>query len=145
MVSASVDTVGVDPTTGRVIVLLRAETGERLPMVIGPLEAQHIVVAMSGQAPPRPLTPDLMISALRFLGAELVRVEIIDLREGTFYARVVVMHREVEHEIDSRPSDALALALRSNAPLLVEERVLDEAGVDPTGVRVADGSKIPEA
>jgi bifunctional DNase/RNase len=145
MVSATVDTVGVDPTTGSVIVLLRAQTGERLPMVIGALEAQNIILAVSGQTPPRPLLPDLMLAALRALGATLLRVEVTELRDGTFFARLVLEQGGEQHEVDARPSDAVSLALRAHAQILVDERVLFDAGVDAAEARLASGTKVPEA
>ncbi|AEB12262.1 bifunctional nuclease family protein [Marinithermus hydrothermalis] len=130
MVTAKVENLGVEASSGNVVVLLRAETGKLLPIWIGPLEAQNIAIALGGEKPPRPLTPDLMLSVMEMLGATLKRVEITELKEGTFYARLIIEHRGIEYEIDARPSDSLALALRAQAPIWVNEDVLEEASID---------------
>ncbi len=143
MLKAKVENLGVDPTGGQVIVLLRIENGQLLPIWIGPLEAQFIAVAMSGEQPPRPLTPDLTLSIINLLGAKPLRVEISDLSEGTFYARLILSHHEIEYEVDARPSDALALALRCNCPILVDEAVVEAGSVDET--RIEPHGEVPEA
>ena len=127
MLHAKIETLGVDPQNGSVVVLL--------PIVIGPLEAHHIVVALQGEKPPRPLTPDLLLSVMEMLQAKLKRVEIVDLRDGTFYARLILEHRGIELEVDARPSDAMALALRAGAPILVAEEVVEKAGVEEANIR----------
>ncbi|MER3479447.1 MAG: bifunctional nuclease family protein [Meiothermus sp.] len=135
MVPAKVETLGLDPTTGNVVVLLKTETGAFLPIVIGPLEAQHIMVHLQGETPSRPLTPDLFLSVLELLGVRLVRVEVVDLKDGVFFGRLVLEGRGLEYEVDARPSDCLGLAIRAGAPILVAESVLQDAGVDESSFR----------
>lgn len=130
MVQAKVENLGLEPNSGSVIVLLKAENGPILPIVIGHLEAQHILAAFSEEKPPRPLLPDLFVSVLDLLSVKLHRVEIIELKEGTFYARLILEQRGVEYDVDARPSDSLALALRTGAEILIAEEVLKQAGVD---------------
>lgn len=134
MVPAKVETLGLDPTTGNVVVLLKTETGAFLPIVIGPLEAQHIMVHLQGETPSRPLTPDLFLSVLEILGVRLVQVEVVELKDGVFFGRLVLEQRGLEYEVDARPSDCLALAIRAQVPILVAESVLSDAGVDESSL-----------
>jgi bifunctional DNase/RNase len=124
--------VRVEVPTNQPIVLLREQDGQRhLPIFIGPPEATAIVYALQGMETPRPLTHDLFKSVLDDLAAKLERVVITELHEGTFYAEIEIQQQGATHRISSRPSDAIALAVRydEQVPLFVEEAVLDEAGV----------------
>jgi hypothetical protein len=124
--------VRVEVPTNQPIVLLREQDGQRhLPIFIGPPEATAIVYALQGMETPRPLTHDLFKSVLDELAAKLERVVITELHEGTFYAEIEIQQQGATHRISSRPSDAIALAVRydEQVPLFVEEAVLDEAGV----------------
>jgi hypothetical protein len=135
MISARIETVGVNPASGSIVVLLR--TDERvLPISIGVMEAQHIMVALGHEKPSRPLTPDLIVSMLDFLNARLERIEITELRDGVYYARLIIQHKGIEFDLDARPSDALALALRVDAPILIAPAVLHEAGLDDVNVQL---------
>ena len=135
MISARIETVGVNPASGSIVVLLR--TDERvLPISIGVMEAQHIMVALGHEKPSRPLTPDLIVSMLDFLNARLERIEITELRDGVYYARLIIQHKGIEFDLDARPSDALALALRVDAPILIAPEVLNEAGLDDVNVQL---------
>lgn len=133
------------------VVLLKSDEDERtLPIFIGAAEAQAIAIKLNQVEVPRPLTHDLLKNILDFLEYRLKRVEVCDLREGTFYARLILERDGEELEIDSRPSDAIALALRFGAPIFVGERVMDEAGrvlekneARPEGA-VAEGEKDAE-
>lgn len=103
-----------------------------VPIFIGQLETQSILIGFGDVTIPRPLTHDLMISLIKRLGAELLRIEITDLKEGTFYARLVLQSTlidESEFTLDCRPSDALALAVRLKCPVYISEQVVQEAGV----------------
>lgn len=116
--------VAPDPASGQPVVLLRAKTDKReLSMFIGPFEAQGIALPLEGMRLSRPYTHDLMVNLMSRLNATLKRVVITDLRENTYYALLVVEAQGKELQIDSRPSDAIALALRSGAPILADERV----------------------
>lgn len=112
------------------VVLLRESTGRRaLPISIGQFEAQAIAVKLNAVDVPRPLTHDLMFSLIERFESVLLRVEITDLRDDTFYAQLMLRQGTDEMVIDARPSDAIALALRTGAPILVAEAVMDRAGV----------------
>lgn len=112
-------------TSGAFALILKEINGSRrLPIVIGQFEAQSIALEIEGIKPPRPLTHDLMKSVIDSLGSTLTEILINDLQDGTFYARLYVDSQE----IDSRPSDAIALAVRYGAPIFVAEKVLSEAG-----------------
>lgn len=108
------------------LVLREIEGPRRLPIVIGPAEAQAIVTELEGHRPPRPMTHDLIKSVIESLGAQLREVLITSLNEGTFYATLVLEYGG--QEIDARPSDAIALAVRFGAPIYVSEDVLRAAG-----------------
>jgi len=129
-VEVTVDGLALDATTGSPVVRLveRGKTGRELPIWIGPFEAQAIAIEMQGVPPPRPLTHDLMKQLIERLGGRLIRVEITDLRDATYFA---TLHIEGpggrDLPVDARPSDAIALALRTRAPIFVEDTVIDNA------------------
>lgn len=108
--------------------VLLSDGERRLPIVIGPYEAKMISTALNGQVPERPMPYDLMKTLMERLGGAVDRVLIDDIWSGTYYAKLVVAHGEEEFEVDSRPSDALALAVRFGAPILVAEYILDRQG-----------------
>lgn len=110
------------------LVHLRDNYGRTVPIVIGPFEAHAIVMALNDEVPQRPLTHDLMRNILMRLGVSVDRVVIDDLWQGTFYAKIYLLHGDEEIEIDSRPSDAIALALRFRAPIYMVESVLEAEG-----------------
>jgi bifunctional DNase/RNase len=112
------------------VVLLKGTGDERtLPISIGQLEAQSIAIQLNQIPFPRPLTHDLFKSVLNEIDCKMIRIEICDLVDETFYARLVLEKSGKILEIDSRPSDAIALALRFAAPIYVDEKVMDDAGV----------------
>ncbi|MBA4388504.1 MAG: hypothetical protein C0404_11020 [Verrucomicrobia bacterium] len=113
---------------GFVVLLKGVEDKRSLPIFIGAAEAQAIAIHLNGVEIPRPLTHDLMKSVLDCLECRLMRVEVCDLREGTFFGKLVLDRDGTLVDIDSRPSDAIALALRFSAPILVAKKVMDEAG-----------------
>jgi uncharacterized protein len=100
-----------------------------LPIWIGAQEATSIVIAVAGEQAPRPLSHDLMITLLDNLHAQVVRVEVTRIEEGTFYAELTLSTPSGARVIDARPSDAIALAVRAEAPLFVADEVLDDAGI----------------
>ncbi|MGA2624658.1 MAG: bifunctional nuclease domain-containing protein [Bacteroidota bacterium] len=113
---------------GAYALILKEMNGERrLPIIIGAFEAQSIALEMEGIKPPRPLTHDLMKNIIDSMGVGLSEIVINELREGTFYAKISLD----SEEIDSRPSDAIALAVRYGVPIFVMEKVMDEAGFYP--------------
>ncbi len=120
--------------TGAYALILKESHGNRrLPIIIGAFEAQSIAMAIDGIKPPRPLTHDLMINLIEALGATLVEIIIDELRDNTFYAKLILDISSMTQEIDSRPSDAIALSVRYKCPIFVNELVLREAGfeIDP--------------
>jgi bifunctional DNase/RNase len=124
-----VDVLGVrvEMPTNQPIVLLRERNGERyLPIWIGAAEATAIAYAQQGVEPPRPLTHDLMKDIIETLGHRVSQVRIVELRDKVFYAVLVI---DGSREISARPSDAIALALRTDTEIVVAEAVLEEAGV----------------
>jgi bifunctional DNase/RNase len=125
---AEVMAVVVDPSTRLPVVLHQGKRDRRpLAMTIGPFEANGIAIALQGVTPPRPLTHDLFLNVLGDLRASLKRIVVTDLRDDVFYAQLHVEAAGSRLTIDSRPSDAIALALRARVPILVEDRVFDKA------------------
>lgn len=125
----SFDLVGKQP-----IVLLKTSGGNKfLPIWIGHPEAAAILMKLQGQATPRPMTHDLFAATLSQLGVEMVRVCVTDLRENTFYATITVQQNGAEVELDSRPSDAIALAVRTETPIFADERLIDDHAIEFEG------------
>ena len=112
-----------------------------VPIFIGQLEAQSILIGMGNVPMPRPLTHDLFISILKEIGMSLVRIEITSLKEGTFYAQLVINTEGKELIIDSRPSDSIALAVRQKCKIYIADAVVDEAGVAVS--TITEESQIP--
>lgn len=121
----------IDPTSGSSILLLgeHGSTDRVLPIFIGPAEAQAIVVALQGIELPRPGTHDLCISALAAVGAHVAEVTVVELRGRTFVAEIQLDTDAGTHRVDARPSDGIALALRVDAPVVVDDDVFDTAAV----------------
>ena len=123
--------VRVELPTNTPILLLRERDGTRyLPIWIGTPEATAIALALEGIETSRPLTHDLMKTLLDALGADIERVDVTSLDEGTFYAELVIEAEGEELTISSRPSDAIALATRAGAPVFAARDLLDEAGIE---------------
>jgi len=112
------------------VVVLRAEDGRILPIYIGISEAVAIHSALKNEIPPRPMTHDLLVEVIRRLDAKVERIIIDDLVDNTFYARLILKREDREIEIDARPSDSIAVAVRLGVPIYIDESVLDEAYKD---------------
>ncbi len=111
-------------------VLIKPVGGETaVPIFIGQPEAQSILIGLGNVPMPRPLSHDLFIMIMKKVGVALQRVEITGLKEGTFYAQLIVQQGEETIVVDSRPSDAIALAVRVKCPIFISETVVDEAGI----------------
>lgn len=125
------------------LILNEAEGNRRLPIIIGTFEAQAIALELEHIKPPRPMTHDLLKNIIQSFGAELNQVFINDLSEGTFYAQIIYNQNGEQLEQDARPSDAIALAIRFNAPIFVSEEILEEAGIvsEPEDDDVAAGQE----
>jgi bifunctional DNase/RNase len=147
MIEVTVAGLGIAPPSSVPLLLLKERDGERvLPVGIGPLEAQAIVMPLQGVHPPRPMTHDIFVEILVSLGGHLRRVEITDLIESTFHARLMLETAGQERSYDIRPSDAVALAVRTETPIFVSEDVFDQAGiVSPQVSDVGDQPTSPES
>jgi len=130
MVRMEVKGLIIDPIANMPVVILRdAEDKAFLPIWVGVPEANAIALQLEGITTPRPMTHDLLRNALSLVQAEVVRITVTDLLENTFYAQIHLRIGEKELLLDSRPSDAIALALRAEAPVFVEESVLEKSRV----------------
>jgi bifunctional DNase/RNase len=133
--------IQADPQSGAPMVLLRRKEDKReLAMFIGPFEAQAIALPLQGMRPPRPFTHDLMLEVLHRLKAKVKRVVITGIRENTYFADLVLDVQGQEMLLDARPSDAIALALREDAPILAAEAAfarVPRSGAPATGQRGA--------
>ena len=130
MIEMTIDSFRVSLMNYQRVVMLKEKMAERyLPIWIGPAEADAIAVKLQGVTVPRPLTHDLLGTVIKTLGATINSIIISDLRNDTFYAKIIFDVDGGQMEIDSRPSDALALAVRAEVPIYTEETVLDKAGI----------------
>lgn len=128
--------------TNTPILLLKETDGERfLPIFIGPAEAHAIVTAMQGREPPRPMTHDLLKNILDEMGATIQSMAITELREATFFAVLRLSMNSKVFDISSRPSDAIALAVRTGIPIFAAEDVMEEASIPIEGsdAQIAEG------
>jgi len=130
MIRVTIDSVRVSLMSQHRMVVLRELDGNRyLPIWIGPFEADSITIELQGVPMARPLTHDLMRSILEELNVGVAYVVVNDLRDDTFYARIILEVNGLHREVDSRPSDAIALAVRVRAPIFVAEQVMDQASI----------------
>jgi bifunctional DNase/RNase len=136
----SFDLVGKQP-----IVLLKTADGNKfLPIWIGHPEAAAILMKLQGASTPRPLTHDLVADMLEQLDAQVTRITVTELKENTFYASITLAQNGSEIEIDSRPSDAIALAVRAEAPIYANERVIEESAIEFEGEEVNEEELVDE-
>ena len=133
MISVELIGIQVDPVSGAAALVLREHDAPNrlLPIVVGQADASSIALAANGTQLPRPMTHDLMASVVDALDGRLDAVEVTELHDGAFLANLALSGPAGEQRIDTRPSDAIALAVRLHAPLFVAEAVLDEAGALP--------------
>jgi len=129
MVPVELEDIAVSGDENQFLVLLRSADGEILPIQIDAMQAISIAAGRSSERLERPLTHDLMVSVLQILDATLARVEVTDLVEGTYYAMLVLERSGIHIEVDARPSDALALAVRTKSPIFVAKHVLDQSAL----------------
>ena len=132
----------------RVVVLKELETNLFLLIWIGPTEAEAIAVKMQGMTVPRPLTHDLLVDLVKSVGGSFDHILVNDLQNETFYAKVVIRVGEQTHEIDSRPSDAMAVAVRAEVPIYVADEVMEKAAISmdqETGAPVTQSAPGGEA
>jgi len=136
----SFDLVGKQP----IVLLKTAEGSKFLPIWIGHPEAAAILMRLQGASTPRPMTHDLVTDILAQLEAQVVRITVTELRENTFFAEITVQQNGSEIQIDSRPSDAIALALRADAPIFVADEVIEESAIEFEGEEVQEEEMVAE-
>ncbi|MHB0884431.1 MAG: bifunctional nuclease family protein [Bacillota bacterium] len=143
MIEVKVERVGFDLENQQAVIILKEADGDRLlPIWVGALEGNSVAMMVEGLQAPRPMTHDLMKNLLDLFSVTMTMVFIDDLRDGTFFAQITMKVGEETKEIDSRPSDAVALAIRTKAPIYVSEMVLEAAGVRPKeGEEDGDGDE----
>jgi uncharacterized protein len=130
MIEMELTGVRVELPTNQPIVLLRERDGERyLPIWIGASEAAAIALSLQGVVTPRPMTHDLLKTILEDLAVEVQRIVVTELRDATFFATIQLQRQGEDHEVSSRPSDAIALAVRMSVPIFASEDVLNEASI----------------
>ena len=132
MIEVAVDSIRVHMPTGQHVVILKEKGADRyLPIWIGPFEANAIALKITGVKPDRPITHDLMASTMAELGIGLQQIVVNSLADEVFYARMHLRQDGREIDVDARPSDAIALAVRLECPIFVADEVFDKAGVMP--------------
>ena len=114
---------------GNAVLVRPIESDVAVPIFIGQLEAQSILIGLGSVPMPRPLTHDLFLNVLKQSGIKLDKIEITSLKDGTFFAQLVLLENDLEMTIDSRPSDAIALAVRNKCAVFIDESIVDEAGI----------------
>ncbi len=143
MIEMTIESVRVSLMNYQRVVILKEKTSDRyLPIWIGPAEAEAIAVQLQEVPVARPLTHDLLRSMIDHLGGVVRSIVVHDLNNDTFYAKIVVELAGKTIEVDSRPSDALALAVRVSVPIYAEEAVLEKAGITLDGLGKADGKSL---
>ncbi len=152
MIEVTIDSVRVNLMSPQRLVILREVGADRyLPIWVGPYEAEAITVALQEVEMVRPLTHDLLKNVFTTFNAKLKRIEIVALKEDIFYGNIVAEVNGQETNVDSRPSDAIALAVRARVPIMVHESVLQNAGITPekdleaSGGAPAEGQKPPRS
>jgi bifunctional DNase/RNase len=133
----------VDPIANTPIVILRDKDGQRvLPIWIGMFEANAIALQIENVAPPRPMTHDLLRNVIQDLDASVQKIVVYDLQENTYYALIYLSLRGDTVTVDARPSDAIALALRTRAPIFVEDAVIDNAKTVDLSAEKTDSDRL---
>ncbi len=132
MVEVAIDSIRVSLMSQQRVVILRELNSERyLPIMVGVYEAEHLTLALQDVEVSRPLTYDLFVNILDTLDAQVIHVEIVALKDETYFGNIVISINGTLHDIDSRPSDAMNLAVRLQVPIFVADTVLEEAGLIP--------------
>ena len=130
MQEMTIDSIRVSPMNYQRVVILKEKDADRyLPIWIGPAEADAIAVKLQDLSVPRPLTHDLLRTVIDTLGASVQHILVSDLQNDTFYAKIAIQTNGTTKDIDCRPSDAVALAVRAQVPIYVDESVLEKAGI----------------
>jgi bifunctional DNase/RNase len=145
LIEVAVDSIRVHMPTNQHVVILKEKNADRyLPIWIGPFEANAIALKITGVSPDRPITHDLMAATMSELGIGLSRIVVSSLSDEVFYARLHLQQNGREIDVDARPSDAIALAVRLECPIFVSEEVFEKAGVIPDKEESEEGAAAPE-
>lgn len=132
MIEVTIDSIRVSLMSSQRVIILKQRDAERyLPIWVGPYEAEAIAVALQEIEMIRPLTQDLLKNVITAFGGQVLRVEVVALREDIFYGNIVIEREGQIYNIDARPSDAIALAVRTHVPILVHPSVMEQAGIVP--------------
>jgi len=132
MVEVVIDSIRVSLMSQQRVVILRELNSDRyLPIMVGIYEAEHLTLALQEVEVSRPLTYDLFVNILESLDAQVIQVEIVSLKDETYFGNIAVSINGAQHNIDSRPSDAMNLAIRTQVPIFVANAVMEEAGLFP--------------
>lgn len=132
MVEVVIDSIRVSLMSSQRVIILRQTDVERyLPIWVGPYEAEAITVALQEVEMSRPLTHDLLKNVVTLFEGKVLRVEVVSLKEDTFFGNMVIQKEGGILNVDARPSDAIAVAVRAHAPILVDRSVMDTAGIEP--------------
>ena len=132
MVEVVIDSIRVSLMSQQRVVILREMNSDRyLPIMVGIYEAEHLTLALQDVEVSRPLTYDLFVNILDTLNAEVTHIEVVSLKDETYFGNIVLSINGTLHNIDSRPSDAMNLAIRMQVPIFVADEVLEEAGQIP--------------
>ena len=132
MIEVVIDSIRVSLMSQQRVVILREISSDRyLPIMVGIYEAEHLTLALQDVEVSRPLTYDLFVNILDALNAEVIHIEVVSLKDETYFGNIVLSVNGTLHNIDSRPSDAMNLAIRMQVPIYVSEAVLEEAGLIP--------------
>ncbi len=123
---------------GNAVLVRPVGADSAVPIFIGQLEAQSILIGMGNVPMPRPLTHDLFVTLFKKLAVTVEKIEITSLKEGTFFSRIILKYGEKEIIVDARPSDALGIAARTKCPLYIDEHIVDEAGVQLSALSEID-------
>jgi len=127
MIEMELNKIRIDENRGEQVIVLKEKDGSRvMPIVIGIMEVTAIKMKISGLTPPRPMTHDLFCNTINQIGAKIDRIAITKLEQNTFFAKLVVQIDSKLAEVDARPSDSIALAIRAKAPIFVEEELLNK-------------------
>ncbi len=139
LIEMKISGLTIDPITNTPIVILKDLTEKKaIPIWIGLFEASAIATELEKIAFSRPMTHDLMNVMLKTLGIEVLKIEVCDLRNNTFFANIFLIKSGESFVIDARPSDAIALALRANAPIYVDEKVIEKSRSIDVGAKITD-------
>lgn len=135
----------IDPVSNTPIVILKdINNNKAIPIWIGLFEASAIATELKKIVFPRPMTHDLFTEFLKTFGVTVIRIEIVDIRNNTFYAYIYLNREGTDYTIDARPSDAIAIALRADAPIFVDDNVIEKARNVDFGIKITDLDKLKE-